>query len=63
MPNGPWTWRSGRAIGEPVMGVAKKLGVTRQHLHRILAEKAPVTPDMAVRLEMTAQIGFGRIKP
>ena len=38
------------AIGEPVMGVARKLGVTRQHLHRILAEKAPVTPDMAVRL-------------
>ena len=38
------------AIGEPVMSVAKKLGVTRQHLHRILAEKAPVTPDMAVRL-------------
>lgn len=38
------------AIGEPVMTVAKKLGVTRQHLHRILAEKAPVTPEMAVRL-------------
>jgi len=38
------------AIGEPVMSVAKKLGVSRQHLHRILAEKAPVTPDMAVRL-------------
>jgi antitoxin HigA-1 len=38
------------AIGEPVMTVAKKLGVTRQHLHKILAEKAPVTPEMAVRL-------------
>ena len=38
------------AIGEPVMTVAKKLGVTRQHLHRILAETAPVTPDMALRL-------------
>jgi addiction module HigA family antidote len=38
------------AIGEPVMAVAKKLGVTRQHLYRILAEKAPVTPEMAVRL-------------
>jgi addiction module HigA family antidote len=38
------------AIGEPVSAVAKKLGVTRQHLHRILAEKAPVTPDMALRL-------------
>ena len=38
------------AIGEPVMTVAKKLGVTRQHLHKILAETAPVTPEMAVRL-------------
>lgn len=38
------------ALGEPVMTVAKKLGVTRQHLHRILAEKAPVTPEMALRL-------------
>lgn len=38
------------SIGEPVMAVAKKLGVTRQHLHRILAEQAPVTPEMALRL-------------
>ena len=38
------------AISEPVMKVAKKLGVTRQHLHWILAEKAPITPDMALRL-------------
>jgi addiction module HigA family antidote len=38
------------AIGESVMAVAKKLGVTRQHLHRILAEKAPVSPEMAIRL-------------
>jgi len=38
------------AIGETVLAVARKLGVTRQHLHRILAEKAPVTPDMALRL-------------
>jgi addiction module HigA family antidote len=38
------------AIGEPVIAVAKALGVTRQHLHRVVAEKAPVTPDMAVRL-------------
>jgi addiction module HigA family antidote len=38
------------SIGEPVMTVAKKLGVTRQHLHKILAETAPVTPEMAVRL-------------
>jgi addiction module HigA family antidote len=38
------------AIGEPVATVAKKLGVTRQHLHRILAEKAPVSAEMAIRL-------------
>lgn len=38
------------AIGEPVMTVAKKLGVTRQRLHRVLAEKAPVTPETALRL-------------
>jgi addiction module HigA family antidote len=38
------------SIGEPVMTVAKKLGVTRQHLHRILAEQAPVSPEMALRL-------------
>jgi addiction module HigA family antidote len=38
------------AIGEPVMAVAKKLGVTRQHLHRLLAEQAPVSPAMALRL-------------
>ncbi len=38
------------ALGEPVITVARKLGVTRQHLHRILAEKAPVSPEMALRL-------------
>ena len=32
------------------MTVAKKLGVARQHLHCILAEQAPVTPEMALRL-------------
>ena len=38
------------AIGEAVASAAVKLGVTRQHLHRILAEKAPVSPEMAIRL-------------
>jgi addiction module HigA family antidote len=38
------------AIGEPVASIAKELGVTRQHLHRILAEKAPISPEMALRL-------------
>jgi addiction module HigA family antidote len=32
------------------MMVAKTLGVTRQQLHRIMAEKAPITPAMALRL-------------
>ena len=34
----------------PVSRAAKSLGVSRQTLHKILAEKAPVTPEMAVRL-------------
>src|SRR5436190_13946258 len=38
------------AIGETVARAARKLGVTRQHLHRILAEKAPVSRKMALRL-------------
>jgi addiction module HigA family antidote len=38
------------AVGEAVASAAQKLGVTRQHLHQILAEKAPVSPAMAVRL-------------
>jgi addiction module HigA family antidote len=37
-------------IGEPITMIAGQLGVTRQHLHRILSEKAPITPDMALRL-------------
>jgi antitoxin HigA-1 len=37
-------------IGEAVSIAARKLGVTRQHLHRILAEKAAVSPEMAIRL-------------
>ncbi len=38
------------ATGESVMSAAKKLGVSRQLLHRILAGQAPVTPEMALRL-------------
>ena len=47
------------SIGDPVMTVAKKLGVTRQHLHRILAEQAPVTPAMALRLGKFCGNGAG----
>ena len=38
------------ALGLSVMAAAAALGVSRQMLHRILAEKAAVTPEMAVRL-------------
>jgi addiction module HigA family antidote len=38
------------ALGLSVSAAAEALGVSRQMLHRILAEKAPVTPEMAVRL-------------
>jgi antitoxin HigA-1 len=38
------------ALGMSVTGVAKALGVSRQQIHRIMAETAPVTPEMALRL-------------
>jgi addiction module HigA family antidote len=38
------------ALDMPVSTAAKLLGVTRQTLHRILAEKAAITPAMALRI-------------
>ena len=38
------------ALDMSVSGVAKALGVSRQQLHRILAETAPITPEMALRI-------------
>lgn len=38
------------ALGMPVSAAAKALGVSRQQLHRILAETAPITPEMALRV-------------
>jgi addiction module HigA family antidote len=38
------------ALKMTVSDVASALGVSRQMLHKILAEKAPVTAEMAVRL-------------
>jgi antitoxin HigA-1 len=38
------------ALNMPISTVAKHLGVTRQQLHRILAETAGITPEMALRL-------------
>lgn len=38
------------ALGKPKTEIARLLGVSRQSLHDILAEKQPVTPAMALRL-------------
>jgi len=38
------------ALGMSVVGAAKALLISRQTLHRILAGKASVTPEMALRL-------------
>ena len=38
------------ALRLSVTDAAKQLGIARQTLHRILAEQAAVTPEMAVRL-------------
>ncbi len=37
-------------IGLPIAAAARELGVTRQTLHRIMAGRAAVTPEMALRL-------------
>lgn len=36
-------------IGKPKTEVARLLGISRQHLHDILAERKPVSPVIAVR--------------
>ncbi|MFZ2059731.1 MAG: HigA family addiction module antitoxin [Candidatus Binatus sp.] len=38
------------ALGFSVSEAARQLGVTRQTLHRIMAEKVSITPEMAARL-------------
>jgi addiction module HigA family antidote len=38
------------ALGRPRAEIAQLLGVSRQALHAILAERASVTPEMALRL-------------
>jgi addiction module HigA family antidote len=38
------------ALGLSVSEAARQLGVTRQTLHRIMAEKVSITPEMAARL-------------
>jgi antitoxin HigA-1 len=38
-------------LGLSITEAAKGLGVTRQQLHNIIAQRSAVTPEMAVRLE------------
>ena len=38
------------ALGLSISEAARQLGVARQTLHRIMAEKVSVTPEMAARL-------------
>jgi addiction module HigA family antidote len=38
------------ATGKSVAGIAELLGISRQHLHDIMAERKPVSPNVAVRL-------------
>lgn len=38
------------ALGRPRVEIARLLGISRQALHAIMSERAPVTPEMALRL-------------
>ena len=38
------------ATGKPKAEIARMLGISRQHLHDILATRKPVSPETAVRL-------------
>jgi addiction module HigA family antidote len=38
-------------MGLSVAEAAKGLGITRQQLHKVIAQKSSVTPEMAFRLE------------
>ena len=38
------------ATGKSISGIARMLGISRQHLHDILAQRKPVSPEVAVRL-------------
>lgn len=47
------------ALGLSVSEAARQLGVTRQTLHRIMAERAGITPEMALRLGRFCDNGPG----
>ncbi|MCC5967147.1 MAG: HigA family addiction module antidote protein [Natronohydrobacter sp.] len=38
------------ATGKSKSEIARMLGISRQHLHDVLAERKPVSPEVAVRL-------------
>lgn len=38
------------ATKKPKAEIARMLGISRQHLYEIMAERKPVSPDVAVRL-------------
>ncbi len=42
-------------LGVSVAEAAKRLGITRQQLHNVIAGRSNVTPEMAIRFEK----GFG----
>jgi addiction module HigA family antidote len=51
------------ALGRPRVEIARLLGISRQTLHAILTERAPVTPEMALRLGNCAatDLNYGSI--
>jgi len=48
------------ALNMKVAALARHLGYGREHLSRILHGRAPISPDLAVRLEL-AGIGSARV--
>jgi len=47
------------ALNLTVTALARHLGYTREHLSRVLRGRAPISPDLAVRLE---RAGIGRAR-
>src|SRR5260370_29489265 len=47
------------ALGLSISEAARQLGVTRQTLHRIMAEKVSITPEMAAHLGRVCGNGPG----
>jgi antitoxin HigA-1 len=47
------------ALGKSKAEIARRLGVSRQALYNVLSEKAPITPEMAVRIGKLCGNGAG----